>query len=284
MNVRTQEVYSHESPKSVGILMISTNDYLDLWKKAVESLEFHAYKNLSRVIVHLFTDREAEVESWKYRSLKRIEVKTYPIPSYGWPDVTLLRYKLFSSQQAKINEDLLMYLDSDMLVKRDFTSELFKNIRNDRVAVVQHPGFARNKGLSFLIDMLINPRLITPYFRKFKLSEKGIGSWELNPNSKAFLPNEKRKVYVHGAVWFGWNYEFMKMCKILAERTEQDLDNGIVATWHDESHLNWYIANNNVDILNNRFSGYQDYPNLDHFDSAIVTIPKAKAFTLRDYR
>jgi hypothetical protein len=43
------------------------------------------------------------------------------------------------------------------------------------------------------------------------------------------------------------------MCKDLAEHVEEDRQRGITARWHDESHLNWYAAMNEVTLLGSEF-------------------------------
>lgn len=48
--------------------------------------------------------------------------------------------------------------------------------------------------------------------------------------------------YVSGGFNGGTREAFFTLCRTILERTRQDLANGIIAKWHDESQLNRYIA------------------------------------------
>jgi hypothetical protein len=64
------------------------------------------------------------------------------------------------------------------------------------------------------------------------------------------------------------------MCTILAEHTQEDLKKGIIAIWHDESHLNHYAANFPVAILDSRFSWVSNYRNIRHLTPFISSVIK----------
>ena len=42
---------------------------------------------------------------------------------------------------------------------------------------------------------------------------------------------------------------FLSMCRELAGAVKRDLDNGIIAVWHDESHLNKYVVGRHPLVL-----------------------------------
>lgn len=48
--------------------------------------------------------------------------------------------------------------------------------------------------------------------------------------------------YVSGGFYGGTRAAFFALCRTILERTRDDLANGIIACWHDESQLNRYIA------------------------------------------
>jgi hypothetical protein len=93
---------------SIGILMIATRDYHDLWKSGAKSIDQRAFLSCSEVRIHLFTDKPLEMASWAQSNLLRIDLVCYEIESFGWPEVTLYRYSIFTSHFAKIQEDFVM--------------------------------------------------------------------------------------------------------------------------------------------------------------------------------
>jgi hypothetical protein len=77
----------------------------------------------------------------------------------------------------------------------------------------------------------------------------GFGDWEGRVTSSAFVEKKRRMTYVHGAVWGGRKEEFISACEVLAAQTRLDSNQGLVAKWHDESHLNRLFANSTNPIL-----------------------------------
>jgi hypothetical protein len=102
------------------------------------------------------------------------------------------------------------------------------------------------------------------------LYSKHLGAWEKDKLSTAFVQRRERKSYVHGAIWFGYRENFISMCQTLTTQTRRDLDNKVIARWHDESHLNCYITKHPHKIFDNRLSWVKGYKNLRKFNSTFV--------------
>ncbi|RAX55999.1 hypothetical protein CCY97_01460 [Helicobacter sp. 10-6591] len=66
-------------------------------------------------------------------------------------------------------------------------------------------------------------------------------TYERNPLSLAYIPYGVGKYYVRGGVNGGKTQAYLELVEVLKERIEKDLSNGIIAQWHDESHINRYI-------------------------------------------
>ncbi len=254
--------------------MIATNSYIKKWFKVASDLEKISLEKFRETTIHLFTDNASFAQGWAQENLNSIKLKVYDIQSWGWPEATLFRYKFITKHSQELNEDLLMYLDCDMRVLGDFSKKLNINNWNSGVALVQHPGFYRNKGLQGIVDFLYNPRFVLHLILKIKSGGKGYGTWETNKLSTAFVPRRLRKNYFHGAVWFGRRIEFLKMCKILAFNINRDLEKNYTAIWHDESHLNHYAAFNTVQKLSPEFSGVPSYKNLRKLEFLIISEEK----------
>lgn len=253
--------------------MVATNSYLERWKDTVLSLEQSSLFDVSTRI-HLFTNRPEEALSWSRENLERLNVRAYPIGAWGWPEATLLRYEFFLTKINQIAEPVLMYLDSDMEVRSDFSKFLEPEQWAHGLAFVRHPGYSSPHGFALMQYLIRNPRKIVTHSLGVLKNGGASGSWETRSWSKAYVPRKMRKTYVHGAVWFGKNDDFKRLCTILSIRTQEDLSNGVIAVWHDESHLNWFLANQDVTVLDNRFSGVDGYKNLSNLHACIVTVEK----------
>jgi hypothetical protein len=255
-----------DSVKNVGILMIATNAYLERWKETARDLERNAFNSMSKVVIHLFTNEIEAATAFVAADIKRIKVEIHQIPGWGWPEATLLRYEFFSQNQSRLNEDFLVYLDSDMRVTGDIEMIIPKLSKFDGIGVVSHPGFFRPRGIDRFKFYVLSPLSLIKDAKTAALSSRNLGAWENNPVSKAFVKRNNRKTYVHGAIWFGYRDEFISMCESLSARIRKDLEIDFIAKWHDESHLNWYISKHPHKIFDNRLSWVQGYKNLRVFD------------------
>lgn len=139
---------------------------------------------------------------------------TIPIDHQPWPMITLNRFNIFCENEKKYDVDYLFYVDMDVEIVDYIYEDILCNF-----VVTQHPSHINTNG--------------TP---------------ETNPKSTAYInPNEKI-VYVSGCFFGGSKDKFLQASKIMRDNIKKDLDNNIIALWHDESHLNRYVFNNRKDI------------------------------------
>jgi hypothetical protein len=179
--------------KNLGVISIATNNYIDYWKEQATSLnsQINQYSNVS---IFVFTDRVEEALSHS-KTLDRINLKVVEIPSYGWPDATLLRYQIMNSNFSMFsNQDVLVYLDADMKVVAPLDTQLFFNEMKGGVNLVRHPGYFRESGLKAAKFYLRNPLILFQDLYSRALIG-GLGSWETNAKSVAFVEKRKRKKY-----------------------------------------------------------------------------------------
>ncbi len=74
-------------------------------------------------------------------------------------------------------------------------------------------------------------------------------TYERNPLSTACIPCGRGRHYATGALNGGKAAAFLEMCETCSKNIHTDEENGIVALWHDESHLNKYLLDKNPPIL-----------------------------------
>ena len=171
------------------------------------------------------------------------QLTTIHIPDYGWPQATLLRYQIIHENATLILGKTIMYLDADMLFKKIQLVETINNKMKseNKIHLVQHPGFFRPDRNEKAFFYIRNIKFIIKDLRDF-FRMGGLGSWERDQESLAFVPRRARKNYVCGGCWFGSRKEILEMCEMLGNRIRRDLNRDKIAEFHDESHLNWFAA------------------------------------------
>lgn len=157
-----------------------------------------------KVTFYIFTDYEGMYNQDDVEIIKQEHM--------DWPYPTLFRYKIFSNSKDLFGkEDYLFYCDVDMI----FVDKIEDEILEDRVATI-HPCYEGGRG---------TPEVI-------------------HSRSKAYVSPDEKMTYFAGGFNGGTSVEYLKMCKILRDNIDEDLNNNIIATWHDESHMNRYFIDN----------------------------------------
>jgi hypothetical protein len=255
----------------IGIISIATNSYFDYWKSLVESA-YEVVDSGGVLDFYLFTDepeRSNELDPY----LDKFNFVFIRIPSYGWPDATLKRYEIITENKNILQNKILMYLDSDMLIRGNFVQAVKSEAQKNKMVLVCHPGFFRTSGLDLFLFYLKNPGYLVRDLRLL-VSVGGLGSWETNRASLAYVPRRKRKQYVCGGIWFGLNNEFIEYVRILKINVSEDEKKSITAVWHDESHLNKIASDNQIRVLDSRYCFDPRYANLQNLPNVIEAVNK----------
>lgn len=161
------------------------------------------------VTYFIFTNKKIELNL--ERSCKVIQVE-----HKDWPWMTLGRYQIFNNSNSELSKmDYLYYIDVDMEIVGDVGSEIL----SDRVAT-NHPIYDGKRG--------------TP---------------ETNPESLACIHENEPMTYFAGGFNGGTSTEYLKMCDKLSKNIDIDYSKGIIAVWHDESHMNRYFVDNKPTVV-----------------------------------
>ncbi len=218
------------NPTTTGltVLIIATRKYTFYAKRLIASIEMNLHVNNGCQVL-VFTDKPDQFLNLK---ATKNPINVIEIPSLGWPFATLLRYSIFRKHFSKINGEIVLYLDADTEVATSLQLDDFKSALGDSdVALVLHPGFFGLKN----------------YYNK--LFALRIGPWETSKSSSAYVRRSLRKRYVCGGVWFGRKTAIKSLVYLLAEQVDADNKRGIIAKWHDESHLNSWFSRNPCSVL-----------------------------------
>jgi hypothetical protein len=253
------------------IVTIATNKYFDFLIANLDGLA-DARDGFGTTQVVIFTNRASDLPTM-YRNL---ELKFVDLDDLGWPEITLLRYEILVKKADVFSGSRIMWIDADMLILRAL--DVSRLITDDStVYMAKHPAFL---GGAFPGKLTVK-QLIGLFRMKVHKVIKGqrvLGTWEERGTSLAFVPKLARRNYVHGAVWMGPTVQVLQMCEVLAARTRSDLQNGIVALWHDESHLNWYLSNfpERCRLLPDHFSAWEDSLWYKQADSWVLSVDKSQ--------
>jgi histo-blood group ABO system transferase len=156
------------------------------------------------VTYFVFTNQDIDINSNRSVVKKNVEHKE-------WPWMTLGRYKIFSDNSEELSKmDYLYYCDADMR----FVGDVGDEILEERVST-QHPGYVGLRG--------------TP---------------ETNPLSLACVFEHEEMQYFAGGFNGGYSNEYLKMAKHISNNINIDYSKGLIAVWHDESHMNRYFIDN----------------------------------------
>jgi Glycosyltransferase family 6 len=260
--------------KTLGIISVATNIYLEYWKSQAKSVAKNIGPNLD-VTLHIFTDQPEEAEAFG-SELENVKIVGHRIPGYRWPEATLYRYRIFNSAKDELTQDVLVYLDADMIVHQPMGESDFSTQSGTGMTLVRHPGYFRPGVLARAALYLSSPKLALGDFYS-TLRVGGIGAWDTNPESKAFVPKKLRTQYFCGGTWWGYRDDFLALVEELDNRVTQDELAGVMAKWHDESHINWWGANHAHETKSPSYCYSVSYKWLSGLPMAIQAVDKVEA-------
>lgn len=217
----------------IAILYVCTGKYDIFWKDFYLSFEKNFISN-SEKHYFIFTDSTNIFEADKNKN-----IHITPQKDLGWPMNTLKRYQMFSSIKDQLQGfDYVFFFNANLLCIEPITAEEFLSSGNQKLVGAIHPGFYRK------------PKKIWPY----DLSKKSLASVDTN----------KAKYYYQGAVNGGESAYFLQVIEELKNNVNTDLQNNIIALWHDESHWNKYLSEH-MDIVKSLSPSYL-YPENSKMD------------------
>ena len=254
------------------VFTVATDRYILFWSEMVTSY-LKSCNSKTRTQWIVFTDKEDQISPELIHKLGD-SLLIVKITHREWPFPTLLRYEYLLSVSHKVQGRLLMHLDADMLFLDNIDFQVIeKSIGSKGIILVSHPGYYRPHGFRKINFYLRNLKYLIKDVKTIALYG-GIGAWECNKSSLAFVPRKLRVNYVCGGVWIGRKNEIINLCTQLSSRIEEDLKFGIIASFHDESHLNWYQSVHSFDLLSPEFCFEPSYPQLRGLNPKILAVNK----------
>ena len=229
----------------VAITFIGTNKYLDFLPGYYESIEKYFLPNTEKIIL-AFTDGELDETPDNIRVYKQEHLE--------WPYITLKRFGIISQARQAIEEcSHLVFLDADTRVVAIITEEEF--FTDKPYFGVHHPCHALG----------MEPHTKYP------------GAFETDLKSRAAITeDDDTSMYYQGCLWGGRVPEVLDMIDELDGRVEEDLENNVVALWHDESQLNKFYSEvkDEVHTLGPEYAYPEVFKEYCDFDPKIVHLAK----------
>lgn len=132
-----------------------------------------------------------------------------------WPAATMERYHVIVENAERLADAThVFHLDADML----FVSPVGPAILAPLVGTA-HPGYVGRRG-----------------------------TYEERRESAAYVAPGEGAVYYCGGFVGGERTEFLRLANAIRTSVDRDAKQGIIARWHDESHLNRYLVDRPPDL------------------------------------
>ncbi len=205
----------------IAILYICTGKYHVFFKDFYKSCEKY-FLTKAEKSYFVFSDNPA---------LKKYErVHFYFKECEGFPNDSLFRFRTFLLVEQQLQSyDYVFFFNSNM----EFVSDIDERILPDS-----------NDGNLCCLDADYDRHYPHPCFYPY----------ERNKKSLAYIPRGLREYrYYHAAVNGGRVSEYLDMCRTLKEQIDTDFQHGIIAIYHDESHINKYFTTHKCKSLHSEY-------------------------------
>lgn len=197
----------------IGVIFIGTSKYRQFFEGYYEGITKNFLPDHEKQMFVFTDDVNDEI-------FNKPNVTKTSIQHQGWPYITLHRFKFIKLLEKEISQmDYAFFIDADLwCVNTVFDEEV---PFNSPLLGVQHPGFVGMIG-TFETDTRSNANIFDNYYDLTK--------------------------YRQGCLWGGKTADFLKMVTELDKKVDEDSSKGIVAVWHDESHMNKYFLLHKDDV------------------------------------
>jgi hypothetical protein len=192
----------------IAILYICTGKYTIFWEDFFHSCERYFFPTKEK---RYFVFTDGKLVPSENSKIHRIEQK-----NLGWPGNTLYRFKMFWGIREQLDTfDYIFFFNANCEFMAPIGSEFLPSIE-EGIVVVRHPGFFEK-----------TPDEVT---------------YDRNPKSQAYIPLGQGSYYICGGINGGHTEDYLELIDTLNKAIELDDANGVLALWHDESHINKYIT------------------------------------------
>ena len=221
----------------VAILYICTGRYAQFFDGFYESAEQYLLQGVEKRYF-VFTDQA--------QLTKAENVELLITPCRGFPEDSLFRFDRFLEIREQLKDyDYTFFFNANMR----FVAPVGDELLEERLTAVLHPGY------------FDKPEWRYPY--------------ERNKQSTAYIPaHEEDYLYYMGSLNGGKTEDYLALAETCSRHIHEDWEKGIVACYHDESHLNRYLREHRCKPLSPSYA-YIEGKELP-FEPKILLIDKTK--------
>ena len=212
----------------IGILYIATGNYSCFWAEFYRSAEQYLFPGDEK---HYFVFTDSP-------EIKGSNVTVIHRECQGFPADSLFRFEMFLSIKEQLKEmDHLYFFNSNVVFTAETGAELIPGAEHNFLLGAIHPMESVRK----------YPVLLFTY--------------ERNKKSLAYIPPYQKGKYHYymGGFNGGRTPEFLSLCQTLADNIRKDYENGIIACFHDESHLNCYFRSHAPMTLGKEYGVFEGW-------------------------
>lgn len=204
---------------TIGILYVGIGRYIQFWDEFYTSCEKYFLPQAEKKYF-VFTDHPLVAPP---------NVKVVFQEDLGWPGNTLFRFQMFLRQKEELEAfDFIYFFNGNTL--------FLDTISEKEIIPNESEGYL--VALSWYIyDSVSNVKY--PY--------------ERNHESTAYIPKGKGIHYYQGGLNGGRSKEYLELMERCNYQIIEDNKKGIVAISHDESHLNKYLLDKRIKVLNTEY-------------------------------
>lgn len=213
--------------KNIAILYIATGRYTIFWDVFYESAERYFLPTCQKHYF-VFTDRSEDIRH-------KGNVQIIEQEKLGWPYDTLMRFDIFLKAEEMLKPmDYIYFFNANLEFIDTITESEFISPDKPLLGIL-HPGFWDKTPEQFTYDR--------------------------NIDSLVYIPQDTGYQYFMGGGNGGRADAYLSLIHELSRRISYDLDKGLIALWHDESHLNryYYEQHDNLHILSVSYSTPEEW-------------------------
>lgn len=213
----------------IGILYICTGNYHNFFEDFYNSSKEYFLKEHQ---LHFFVFASDNQEKYN-----KPDITFIPQHQYKWPHAVLLKFHYFLEARHLFEHmDYLYMFNSNMTFVAPVGEEVLPSENEGYLVGVEHPGNYKT-GSYQIMDQ----------------------AFEKNPQSTAFISQEKMVTYLAAGFTGGRTPEFMEMAWQIRNNIELDYAQDIIALWHDETHINKYLLSRKAKIVEPSYCYPEEY-------------------------